>query len=582
MHRNQKIAIMFKITPIFIFCFVLIPILSLFLMEVYLNKVEKDNFRSSKENFANKEVNILEKGSFDKDLIISDKIVRFRIDSDVSNEVWSRESYFIESLRAGDYNLSNFHENYLSDFYGYNNDNLFLENKGMTEVKVDSFKIKANTLPLDRTKKSILVIGDSFVAGQNSIDENRIFYKIFADKIKDLHKDNYFNIISAGRNGWGFYDYVLNASNIVENIDIDYLVVGFLPNDSRNTAIAILRGNHGGNLGNDGLHYINCINGREWLSKLFLKSYIYFPKSSRVIIMRYCDKYLKVSGGDILLDNEKSIGIFKESLLNLKNFSKKNGFEVIFMPLNPMENSGIIRDDSLYELISDAGFDIIPSKNSDLIVKEKNKSGWVNPIDWHPSVGLSYAYAMDMYQYFLDRFKIEDNGDNSKKDFIYGKGYEMLNYISSIKPKDLNFIFSSNEIRLDNISKDMLFTTKGYYQFLGIAENEKFKDKIYPPQSALCAKINRAHIELAFNQGFINYNNSFTVKNNHKDNSIIVAPKGYSSSGEDLYSEGYLLLPGEYVSLKNQGNLIVASEKVGCAVEEEIKLPELDISIKVS
>jgi hypothetical protein len=187
---------------------------------------------------------------------------------------------------------------------------------------------------------------------------------------------------------------------------------------------------------------------------------------------------------------------------------------------------------------------------------------------------------MDMYRYFVDRFGIEENGADSKKDYIYGKGYEMYNYFSSIKPKDLNFIFSSKEIRLDNIGKDMQFTNKGYYQFLGIAENEKYKDKVYPPQSALCAKINRAHIELAFNQGFIDNNNSFTVKNNHKDNSIVVAPKGYSSTGEDLYSEGYLLLPGEYVNLKSQGNLIVASEKEGCAVEEEIKLPEFDISIR--
>lgn len=575
---------MFKYAPLYIFCFLLIPLLSLFSMEIYLNQVEKDSFYTSKDNLTNDEVSIMENKSFDKDLIASNKIVSFKTDGVVSDEVWSRESYFIESLRLGDFNLSNFHEDYLGGFYGFNKNDLFLENKGTANGDFDFFKIKVNTLPLDKSKESILVVGDSFVAGQNSIDENRIFYKIFADKIKDFQKDNYFNIISAGRNGWGFYDYVLNASNIVDYIDIDYLVIGFLPNDSKNTAIAILRNNPGGNLGNDGLDYINCINGREWLSKLFLKSYNYFPKSSRTIIMRYCDKYLKVSDDDILLDSEKSKDIFKESLLNLKNFAEKNGFEVIFMPLNPMENSGITKDEFIYDLISEAGFDIISSNNSDLIVKEKNKKGWVNPVDWHPSVGLSYAYAVDMYEYFIKRFKIKGNSDGPTDDstgtYVYGKGYEIYNYLSSIKPKDLNFIFNSNEIRLDNIGKDMFFTNKGYYQFLGISENEKYKDKIYPAQSALCAKINRAHIEMAFNKSFINLNNSFTVKNNHKVNSIIVATKGYSISGEDIYNEGHLLLPGEYVSLKSQGNLIVASEKEGCAVEEEIKLPEFDISIK--
>jgi hypothetical protein len=552
-------------------------------MEIYLNKVEKDSFYSEKSTAIEQGLSIKDSESFDKDLIVSNRNVIFNIDADISEEVWSRESYFIELLRMRDFHLSSFNENYISDFYGVKKENLFLKNRGVAKEKVDSFKIKANTLPLNKIKENILVIGDSFVAGQNSIDENRIFYKIFVDKIKDFYGDDYFNVISAGRNGWSFYDYILNASNLVDNnIDIDYLVVAFLPNDSSNTDIAILRGEWGQNPGNNGLEYINCINGREWFSKLFLMSYNTFPKSSRAILMRYCDKYLNVNNSQGQLDRYEKNVLFKESLLNLKNFSKKNGFEVIFMPLNPMENSGITRDESIYELISESGFDIISSKNSDLIVREKNKKGWVNPVDWHPSVGLSYAYAMDMYRYFVDRFGIEENGADSKKDYIYGKGYEMLNYISLIKPNDFNYKFANKEIKIDNIGRNMFSTNLVYHELLPSLESFKFKDKIYPPQSALCAKINRTHIEMAFNKSFIKINNLVTVKNNHKINSIIVATKGYSTSGEDIYNEGYLLLPGEYVSLKNQGNLIVASEKEGCAVEEEIKLPEFDISIKDS
>ena len=575
MYSIIKVRYIFKVLSILISIIFIVAGAFLFSLEMYLKKDNKTSFKSTNLVKINEDVKPLEGLDIAREAETSNKIVRFSNDVYISDEAWARESYFIESLWKG-FNLVSYSHWYLSDFYKINTADLFIKNRGEAKRVSDMFTIRVNTLPLDREKESILVIGDSFVSGFNTIDDNRIFYQIFVDKVRDYYGEDYFNVISAGGDGWGFYDYLLNASNLIKYIDIDYLVIGFLPNDASNADISILRGNY-----NNGLEYLNCINGREWFSKLFLMSYNKFPNSSRAIVKIYCDRYLKVNGNDRSLDQEKSKGLFKESLLNLKNFSKKNGFEVIFMPLNPMENSGIIRDESHYELISDAGFDIIPSKNSDLIVKEKNKSGWVNPIDWHPSVGLSYAYAMDMYQYFLDRFKIEGNGDDSKKDFIFGKGYEMLNYISSIKPKDLNFTISSNEIRLDNIGKDMLFTTKGYYQFLGISENEKYKDMIYPPQSALCAKINRAHIELAFNTGFINKNNSFTVKNNHKDNSIIVAPKGYGSSGEDLYSEGYLLLPGEYVSLKNQGNLIIASEKEGCAIDEEIKLPELDISIKL-
>jgi hypothetical protein len=543
---------------------------------MYFSKENKILFKGSNIDDSNRDVRPLESREVARDSVISNKIVKIVNDAYISEEVWARESYFIESLWKG-FNLASYSLGYLSDFYKLNTGDLFLKNRGEGKRDYDIFKIKANTLPLERKKENILVVGDSFVAGFNTIDDNRIFHQIFVDKVREYYGDDYFNVVSAGGAGWGFYDYVLNAINLIKYIDTDYLVIGFLPNDADNADISILRGRY-----NNGLEYINCINGREWFSKLFLISYNKFPNSSREIIKRYCDRYLKINDINRTLDREEGMSLFKESLLNLKNFSKKNGFEVIFMPLNPMENSGITRDESIYELISESGFDIISSKNSDLIVREKNKKGWVNPVDWHPSVGLSYAYAMDMYRYFVDRFGIEENGADSKKDYIYGKGYEMLNYISLIKPNDFNYKFANKEIKIDNIGRNMFSTNLVYHELLPSLESFKFKDKIYPPQSALCAKINRTHIEMAFNKSFIKINNLVTVKNNHKINSIIVATKGYSTSGEDIYNEGYLLLPGEYVSLKNQGNLIVASEKEGCAVEEEIKLPEFDISIKDS
>jgi hypothetical protein len=542
---------------------------------MYFSKENKNLFKGSNIGDINRDVTPLESREVARDSVISNKIVKIVNDASISDEVWARESYFIESLWKG-FNLASYSLGYLSDFYKLNTGDLFLKNRGERKRDYDIFKIKANTLPLERKKESILVVGDSFVAGFNTIDDNRIFHQIFVDKVREYYGDDYFNVVSAGGAGWGFYDYVLNAINLIKYIDTDYLVIGFLPNDADNADISILRGRY-----NNGLEYINCINGREWFSKLFLMSYNNFPNSSREIIKRYCDKYLKINDSNRTLDREEGKSLFKESLLNLKNFSKKNGFEVIFMPLNPMENSGITRDESIYELISEAGFDIISSKNSDLIVREKNKKGWVNPVDWHPSVGLSYAYAMDMYRYFVDRFGIEENGADSKKDYIFGKGHEMLNYISLIKPNDFNYKFANKEIKIDNIGRNMFSTNLVYHELLPSLESIKFKDKIYPPQSALCAKINRTHIELAFNKSFIKINNLFTVKNNHKINSIIVAIKGYSTSGEDIYNEGYLLLPGEYVSLKSQGNLIVASEKEGCALEDEVELPEFDISIKL-
>jgi hypothetical protein len=573
MGRNLKISLFF------IFLLFFTPIFSLFLVEIYLNRDNSYNFISSRESFNNEKYDFIEEEVGDKGTVFSNKRVKFVVGG-AENEVWSRDSYFIESIRWQNYQEANFNERYLSDFYKFKRDELFLKNRAGSKEGFENFRVKVNTLPLDNNKESILIIGDSFVAGQNFIDENRIWYKIFVEKINDLYKDNYFNVISAGRNGWGFYDYVLHASNLIKNINFDYLVIGFLPNDYENTDIGILRD---GFSNNNGYEYINCINGREGFSNIVLKLYSIFPKSSRAIIMRYCEKYFNINWvGDY--DYNDRFDLFKDSLMYLKEFSRKNGFEVIFMPLNPMENSGIVRDDKIYNLISDIGFDIIPSYFSDNIIKERDKRGWVNPIDWHPSVSLSYAYGEDIYNYFVKRFNIlESNGSNSNNKeankFNYSKEFELYNYISSIKPFDLNFKFGKNEIRIDNIGKDMYGTTSGYYNFLPMGENVNFRDKIYPKQSALCAKINRAHLEVAFNDKFIN-NRFLLITNRHKSNSIIVGSKSYSG-GEEIYNEGYKLFPGESVTLEVKGGLILANIKDGCELAKEIKLDEFDVSIKV-
>jgi hypothetical protein len=579
MSKTGKATNLFKITAAMLFSPLLIALITLFFFELYLNKENNMNFNGSYSSTDKVNRGQLLDTDSEGENKFSEERVTFNRGADLSDEVWSRESYLIESIRGRDDASSNFHQGYISDFFKANKDNFFLENRGGSKEDADYFKLKANTLPLDASKKNILIVGDSFVAGQNSIDENRIFYKIFADKLMELHKDHYFNIISAGRNGWGFYDYVLNAINLAEQIDIDYLVIGFLPNDWRNADIGILRGEWRSKGGNNGLEYINCINGGVWFSKYLLNIYNFFPKSSKALIMRYCDKYLNNTEGDKQLNNEEALDLFKDSLINLEKYSKRNGFEVIFMPLNPMENSGIIRDGKIYKLIKEMGFDIIPSTLSDDIIKERSKIGWVNPIDWHPSVFLSYAYGMDMFNYFVERFNIDSKEEFTYKNYIYDKNFDLFNYVSSIKPIDLNYQFGVNEMRLDNIGKEMFSTTSDYYQFLPSKENEKLRGKVYPEQSTLCAKINRPHLEMALNKNFIE-NQSFTIKNNHKVNSIVIGGKSYDNRGEEIYGDGYILLPGESVVMDNEVGLIIASSKEGCNLDEEIKLPEFDVSIK--
>jgi len=575
-----------KLFFLFIFTVFLSILLFLFSYELYLNYENKNKFKGNVD--FNKYSSIKENvRSFDNDLMVTDgKIsntrVKFNLDiSDV--EIWSRESFFIEFIRRRERfdSITPTNKN-LYNFFNVNDESLYIKkiNKSSkTDSEADFFKYTLNTLPYDPKLKSILIVGDSFVAGKNIVDENKVWHQIFADKIKELYKDNYFNIISAGRNGWSFYEYLFNAKNIYNFYKYDYLVIGFLPNDYQSFGVSSLV-EKDFSLGKP--DYMNCINGGDKESEYLLKLYKFFPKAINKFILSFCNKYLFLDSNNEQMWQEKQLEIFKKSLENLKIQSKVNNFEVIFMQLNPPENSGIKKADHLnaYNLISDAGFVIIDNKNSADITKRNDLSGWVNPADWHPSSELSHSYADDIYNYFVNRFNISNvEGKVKKNKDKYSNEFSIYNYFSYIRPFYFKYEVGDQFVRINNsnIKDDSYFTKDGYNKNLGNA-NYDFTDKIYPNQSALCAKINRPHFELGLNNKILESNN-IRVENLDKLESIVIATKDYTQNGREIINDGFLLMPGEYVDLTVTGSLLIAKATEGCQLDSEIKLDKFDIKV---
>ena len=141
MAKSSKIRVLFKVTSIFLFSFLFTPIIALSLMEVYLSKDSNKKFISSNVDNSSEDTKPLEDEIYGSESAKSARFINFTTNEELSDEVWSRESYFVESLRWGEGNLSKFNESYISDFYNLNKDDLFLKNRGDSNEVSDFFKI---------------------------------------------------------------------------------------------------------------------------------------------------------------------------------------------------------------------------------------------------------------------------------------------------------------------------------------------------------------------------------------------------------------------------------------------------------
>lgn len=507
--------------------------------------------------------------------LTSNKSINFDKPSE-NDIVWARESIFLIANQKGISLKLPMYNDIINKFY-----------KKIQSIK-GGYNLIVNTKNLSYSNDTVLIIGDSFVGGYGILDYNTNWPLIFSDKINSITKGKQFNIISVSRGGWDIYDYINYADKLYNSFKYKYLIISFLPNDHMNYKISELKQKNS-NI-NDGYKYIKCMSGDLMMIKFLSIFDNLFPRTVKKSVKLYCSKYLKLS--------DDQIEVLEKTLYNLKRDSEINNYKVIFMPLYPsldvdiyMTNPNLIPDSKgnnyLTEIIRKIGFDIVSPDTSIKIASKKDKYGWVNPIDWHPSVILSHAYANDLFNYF-DRSSLISTYNGTLNKYKFSEKLGIYNYFSSIKPFDFFFKFtkfsddkSKKYININNlgISDGMLATRKSYIN-LTDDPNSKLTGKEFPPQSSLCAKINRPHAEISFNKDYFN-NFEAKIINDHPTNQIIVGSKSYDLYGNEYYSRGYILNPSEDVKLEINGTLIIASLESGCPLDKPIKLPELSITLEI-
>lgn len=564
--------------PLFIISFLLLIIfISFSISEIRLSSIEgKPKVNDEKLEQTYSKINEIYPPNQDGDLT-SNKSINF--DKPSENEVvWARESIF---LKANEESISlklPMYDDIINKFYKKNQSR-----------EGDYYKLIVNTKNLSYSNDTVLIIGDSFVGGHGIFDDNTNWPLIFSDKINSITKGKQFNIISVGEGGWDIYDYIHYADKLYNLFKYKYLIISFLPNDHMNYNISVLKQKNS-NI-NDGYKYIKCMTGDLIMIKFLSIFDNLFPRTVKESVKLYCSKYLKLS--------DDQIEVFEKTLYNLKIDSEINNYKVIFMPLYPsldvdiyMTNPNLIPDSKgnnyLTEIIRKVGFDIVSPDTSIKIASKKDKYGWVNPIDWHPSVILSHAYANDLFNYFDRNSFLISAYNDTLNTYKFSEKLGIYNYFSSIKPFDFFFKFtkfsddkSKKYININNLGiSDGMLATRKSYRNLTDDPNSKLTGKDFPPQSSLCAKINRPHAEISFNKDHFN---NFEVKiiNDHPANQIIVGSKSYDLYGNEYYSRGYILKPNEDVKLVINGTLIIASLESGCPVDKPIKLPELDITLEI-
>jgi hypothetical protein len=512
----------------------------------------------------------------------------FKISSE-EDKIWDRESAFIENAKRHSKNYSKnprvlgsnnielesigLHYQPWFNYDTYFKKKVYTDISGSVEKHIDNYKVFLNSSTLNSSRENILIIGDSFVAGQNVIDDKMIWHNIFAKKINNHSGTDFFNIISVGRNGWNFYDYRDNIFELSKVLPLDYVIIGYLPNDYEPI--------------NANITYVNCINGNYKMANIIKSISIFFDEVSSEILKRYCEKVLYTIENEKTKmtsysskTREKDALLFFNTITDLYNHGRKNGYEVIIMPLLPYENSGVnlnmkvggskIKDSNDILLsIPNYGIDVVEVNKSKALSKRNDKSGWVNHLDWHPSNLLAEAYADDLFEYINKRFDLPLKNTDWKVD---EKIFE------PIRPFDLNII---------EIDKNT-FTVNSQAKLYGstISYTNSFtpdKQKIYPPQSVLCAGIGRPYLEFRVKERENKNPVSLTIYNSSKKRDLVFAKKGFNSQEGDFFREGILVKAGERLNLvynQDEINLVVASSENGCSPEKEIALNDFEFTVK--
>lgn len=285
---------------------------------------------------------------------------------------------------------------------------------------------------------NIVVIGDSFVWGAQSLNRNELFWRVLENTLRDDGiKANVYGVGATGANAYEELSWLCD-STLVEDLQPDLVIFGYVYNDAEYADFISFSDSDYNNLLDLPDFFTNRFPNisSQLISKIATSS-IYNDKYSNV-------EYLPISGAPPLLKDrfyEKYKNDFCEKL---DSFAKTADFPICIMTLPPTPNNNTT--EALFKPLKNlyASYDNIYYYNSvnafnRFASKKHQKNYSVNPDDFHPGSATHRFYA----DYIIDFIR---------KDFPHllknNKGYENKNeiIINEWLPYDISFQKKSSSV----------------------------------------------------------------------------------------------------------------------------------------
>ena len=283
---------------------------------------------------------------------------------------------------------------------------------------------------------NIVVIGDSFVWGANSLNRNELFWRVLENKLrKEGVRANVFGVAATGANAYEELEW-LCSSSLVNELNPDLVIFGYVYNDAEYSDITI--------------------STETDFEQIFVPEFFSerFPNLSSLIVSKiainnmYSNKYS--SNEYVALDGAPPIlkGRFYEKYKTdfckkLDDYAKNADFPVCIMTLPPLPNSDMVEElfkplKNLYKSYKNVIYYNCVNEFNRFASKEHSKNYSVNSEDFHPGSATNKFYAdyiMDFIRKDFPHLLKNNTGFEAKKEIIIN---EWLPYDISLKSTSKN------------------------------------------------------------------------------------------------------------------------------------------------
>lgn len=260
-------------------------------------------------------------------------------------------------------------------------------------------------------RKRVLLVGDSFVYGTGVANPDDMLGERLEDELNKAAGGNAFDVQVLGLHGASTMEEAeWLTDELLEEIDPDLIVVGFVPNDvvpsGREAALC------GSDLfcdqsvtSTDLPEYAACLNGEAGILPKIIRYSIkpFFPLVAETMLSRFCDlgriasETSTQSYADLVAVPSEG-PYWKYFLTALDRFAEINtAIPVTFSPLYPEYDRGETRD-FVINTIRERGITVSEMSLSYEAVYQarSTRNLWVNPVDAHPNRYLNELFAEDI------------------------------------------------------------------------------------------------------------------------------------------------------------------------------------------